>query len=179
MIAVDVHVVAWGVAGEADPNVPDAVERARQLIGDYSSSKQTIMLSSVALTEYLCGQSAERNRSIREILSKQFYIAPFDAKCAVIAAELYDRQMFNQIKVDHEVSRVQLKDDIKILATAIAYGASALYTHDAWIPKINQSTQKNKVKVSLLPSLHPAEQPESNLVGLPDAKPLHLNFGDQ
>jgi len=88
------------------------------------------MIPSIVLAEFLTGQDPVSQRSVKEIIGKAFFIAPFDAKAAVIAAELFDKQEFDAAKQESEVGRQCLKADYKILATAIAHGASAIYAND-------------------------------------------------
>jgi len=162
MIVVDTHVLAWGVQKEHDPKCPDGVDRALQLIKAYSNTKQPIVVPAIVLAEYLAGQCLDRSRSIHDILGKAFFIAPFDTQCADIAGALYDKRTADSILAGNAVSRVALKDDYKILATAIALKASHLYTHDNWIGKIEQrGVSKHIVKVMELPPLRtPDPEPE-------------------
>lgn len=69
-------------------------------------------------------------------LEKNFFIAPFDTKAAMLAAEL-QRECFGALKSDENISRQALKADIKIVATAIAHGAKAIYSDDSHFQRIS------------------------------------------
>jgi len=156
MIVVDTHILAWGGQNERDPHCPDGVERAIQLFSDQHTKKQTIVVPVIALAEYLSGQKSERCRSIQDIVGRAFFIAPFNTQAADIAAQLYNKRISDAIRQGNSVTRDALKDDYKILATAICQGATHLYTHDPWIAKIEQhGIAKRTVKVVQLPSLRP------------------------
>ena len=94
------------------------------------------MIPSVVLAEFLTGQSLDSHRSVREIIGKAFFVAPFDAKAAAIAAELFDKSTFDTIRQDDQVGRQCLKADYQIVATAIAHGATTIYADDEHLPKI-------------------------------------------
>ena len=158
MIVVDTHILAWGVQKERDPGCPDGVERAIQLFRDQREAKQAIIVPAIALAEYLSGQSSERCRSIQNIVGQAFFIAPFDTQAADIAAQLFDKRVSDSIRQGNVVTRDALKDDYKILATAICQGATYLYTHDPWIAQIEQKGITSRpVKVVPLPALRPRE----------------------
>ncbi|NOY42802.1 MAG: type II toxin-antitoxin system VapC family toxin [Planctomycetes bacterium] len=130
MIALDTNVLVWGIRKVSCPTRPDLIDRCVQLIRDHKARHIEIMIPSIVLAEFLTGQDPVSQRSVKEIIGKAFFIAPFDAKAAVIAAELFDKQEFDAAKQESEVGRQCLKADYKILATAIAHGASAIYAND-------------------------------------------------
>ncbi|MGV3485363.1 MAG: type II toxin-antitoxin system VapC family toxin [Planctomycetaceae bacterium] len=139
MIAIDTNILIWGVRKAPDPARPDYVERAAELIKDQHDMKQPILIPSVVLSEYLVGQEESRHAQVIAALGKSFYIAPYDTKAAMIAAKLFNRKTYGDIKAGHAVQGQCLKADYKVLATAIAHGATALYVDDGWFKKIVQS----------------------------------------
>lgn len=101
---------------------------------------------------------SERSRSIQDIVGQAFFIAPFDTQAADIAAQLFDKRVSDSIRQGNVVTRDALKDDYKILATAICQGATYLYTHDPWIAQIEQKGITSRpVKVVPLPAFRPRQ----------------------
>lgn len=153
MIVLDTQILVWAITNEPNPKCEDCHERAKQLVQRYADAKQPIIIPAIVLAEYLAGTSSERSRSILDIATKAYRIAPFDMVCAKVAADLYDKRIFDATLLGNRVSRDALKDDYKILATAIVHGGNQLYTSDPWIAKVDQSKASRNVKVLPLPNL--------------------------
>jgi predicted nucleic acid-binding protein len=130
VIAVDTNVLIWGVRKERPDDRPDLVERCARLLEDYKSTQIPIMVPSIVVAEYLIGHTLDQQSKERGIIGSNFFVAPFDAKAAAIAAQLYDASLLRQARRDTEIGRQCLQADFKILATAIAHGATVFYTDD-------------------------------------------------
>jgi predicted nucleic acid-binding protein len=152
MIAVDTNVLMWGVRGEPDSSGRQMVERCAALFQDLSEQRAKVMVPSIVLAEFLQGQDIESQRQLRAIIGKRFFVAPFDAQAAGIAAELYATSNYKQIQADcNNVYAASLKADYKVVATAIAHGATKLYADDTQISAIAHG----RILVVAVPELRP------------------------
>lgn len=149
MIAVDTSILIWGVRQESPEGREDLVARCVQLLRKYRSERRPIMVPSVVLAEYLVGCEKSSRETQRDIIGKNFFIAPFDAKAAAIAADLYDKSMVDEIRTEMGIGKQCIKADIKILATAIAHGASHIYVNDEQMRVLAQG----KIIVNGIPTL--------------------------
>jgi DNA-binding NarL/FixJ family response regulator len=71
------------------------------------------------------------------VLARGFLLAPFDVKAAAIAAKISrDRELLQSLKTQENRTRICIKADINIVASAIAAGATSLVTEDSGIHKI-------------------------------------------
>ena len=127
MKAIDTCVLIWGIRGHLQEGREDLVERCRTLIEIYKRRHEAIMVPSVVLAEYLCGFSLDLQKIQRAYLESNFFVAPFDAAAAAIAAEIYDRLVMDERRLAG-TGRQCLKADLEIIATSIAHGASHIYT---------------------------------------------------
>jgi predicted nucleic acid-binding protein len=151
--AVDTGVLIWGVRKEPAPDRPDLVERCIHLIETISNRTGGVMIPSIVLSEYLVGLPfVDQARSV-SVFKKHFFVAPFDAKAAEIAAEIYSRVEFGKIKAQSNQCRQCVKADIKIIATAIAHGAARIYTDDDHF----RSMACGKILVENIPEIPPQQ----------------------
>ena len=149
MIAVDTNILVWGVRKAEDETRPDIVERCVHLIDDYKQRKIVIMIPSPVLGEFLIGYTIEQQREVLSLLTKAFFIAPFDFQAAAVAAELYSKAQFDQIREQEPIPRQCLKVDYMVAATAIRHGATTLFVNDGHFKTI----AAGRIIVSDIPQL--------------------------
>jgi predicted nucleic acid-binding protein len=137
VIAVDAQILIWGVRKLRPADRPDLVERCAQLLADYKSGQIPIMVPSIVVAQYLMGHSLEQQTRERSIIGSHFFVAPFDARAAAVAAQLYDANLLKQVRQETQIGRQCLMADFKIIATAIAHGATALYSDDPHMSKFS------------------------------------------
>ena len=91
-----------------------------------------MVLTAPVVAEYLAGAEDERQRKRDPARSGTRYrIVPTDARAARIAADLRgDRDFLRNLGRDTGKSRVCLKADILIVATAAAHGVGQIVTAD-------------------------------------------------
>jgi predicted nucleic acid-binding protein len=134
--AVDTSILIWGVKRESPPDRPDMVSRCVALIESLKGKRSVIMIPSIVVAEYLADFPLERQAEQRQIFGHHFFIAPFDARAATIAGEIYSKTTIHQAQSDTGICRQCLKADLKIIATAIAHGAARIYTNDKHFTKL-------------------------------------------
>lgn len=88
-----------------------------------------ILMPSTALAEYLVPFEPGMHADVVAPLAKRFIIAPFDAKCAALAAKLFAKGKEGR-KMNVENARNLLKSDLLIVATSAVHGARIFYSDD-------------------------------------------------
>lgn len=151
MIAIDTGILIWGVREQPDPGRPDLIQQCKLLIADHAARKIPIMVSSVVLAEYLMKMDDETRLIQLAIISKNYSVRAFDSKAAAVAAELYNKELFDNIREEDEIARQCLKTDLKILANAISAGATTFYADDKHFKKM----ARGKILVEPIPDLPP------------------------
>ena len=129
------------------------IARARYFFQQRAEENDQVIIPAQSLAEFLVGYTEEQCQQSLAALSKGFIIAPFDAKAAAIAASLQrDWNQLRKIAIKFGgLTKQQIKSDINVLASAIAAGASHLYS-DPQMPSFAQG----KIIVERLPELPPA-----------------------
>lgn len=155
-IAVDAQILIWGVKKQATENRKHMIERASHFFEKCKSDRQQVFIPAQSLAEFLVGLSFQQQQQAISAISRSFVVVPFDAKAAMIAAELQqDWSGIKQIMAEHGVVKQHIKADINVLASAIAAGATHLYSEDGQM----SSLARGKIIISKLPEV-PKQQTE-------------------
>jgi len=131
MICFDTSLLIWGVEKQAHPSQQDMIERTSRYIALLKQDKQSIMVPSIVLAEFLA--KCTRRNAVLAAFEKHFRVFPFDAKAAKIVGELEaNRDLIQQVRGVSKVPRQCLKSDVMIIATAIAHNATKIVTENRY-----------------------------------------------
>src|SRR5437867_8866585 len=125
-------ILVWGVRREG---TPEQLKRARWLFEQFEQENAQIIVPAVAVAEYLGPANPVDHPAIVAAISSRFVVAPFDVRCASLAAALFDRRKSGRPK-DVANSRKSVRADSLIIATAYMHGAPVIYTGDARCKKL-------------------------------------------
>ncbi len=149
-IAVDAQTLIWGIKKEATENRKHMIARASHFFEKCQSDRQQVIIPAQSLSEFLVGYSIDQQQKSVAALSRSFIVAPFDAKAAMIAAQIQDDwDEVKQIMREHGIVKQHIKADINILATAITVGATHLYSEDGQM----RSLAKGRILIANLPEV--------------------------
>jgi predicted nucleic acid-binding protein len=141
LICADNHLLIWGVRNVATTGQEVMIAKAVRYISFVDEQKDDILVPSVVLAEFLAGVPEERSAAVLAVMEKRFKIAPFDTPAAVIAARIWRKvksenaSLLDDLRQDG-VSRIKIKADIQIIATAVARKADRIISHDAGLQKL-------------------------------------------
>jgi predicted nucleic acid-binding protein len=125
MLCLDTMIMIWGVQRVARPGQERQVELATRFLDSLNAER--VMIPSVVLAEFLAGFEDNRERAAYgSLLSRRFFVAPFDAPSASVAAEISRHAPSSAVK--DPLARRCLKADAQIIATAIVHGADTIVT---------------------------------------------------
>jgi predicted nucleic acid-binding protein len=131
IVSLDSNTLVWGIRKKG---LPDKVRRARNLFAYLEEEEARIVIPSIVVTEFVTPlkTTKEREAVIAE-MNKRFVIAPFDARAAAVAADLWHygkkaREKKHQMK--QIGARMCLRADTLIIATVHAQGVQVFYTDD-------------------------------------------------
>ena len=154
LVCIDNHILIWGIREEATPGQEDMIRRTKLLLDLLEKKKAQVVVPSVVAGEFLLGVPLENHQKVMGVLEKNFQIAPYDTAAALIAAGLWIEKNKGSSGISEELkeglqdpSRIKLKDDCKIVATAIKCKANYLYSEDDGVKKFAQ----NKIDVKEVP----------------------------
>jgi predicted nucleic acid-binding protein len=144
LIAIDTVVLVLALRPD-DPNDPRAAQAAALLAS--LDQQETILIPAPVLTEFLYKYTPDKRGAVLAELGTWAVIQAFDAKAAAIAANLNPPPA-----AERNEPRQCVKTDVFIIATAIAHGASCIYTDNI---KDFRAIAQNLIDVRTLPEYQP------------------------
>ena len=145
LVCLDNHILIWGIRQVATLGQEEMIRRTKLFLDFLEKKKAQIIIPSVVAGEFLLGVPLEKHQKVMGVLEKNFQIAPYDTAAALIAAELWIEKNKGSSGISEELkeglsdpSRIKLKDDCKIVATAIKCKADCLYSEDEGVKKFAQ-----------------------------------------
>lgn len=127
IVSLDTMTLVWAIRKKGPS---DKVTHARYLFQHLEKDNAQIVIPSVVIAEYVVPLKNRKERE--EVIARmgdRFLIAPFDAKDAALAAQLWSEGR-KEREMQKKGARVLLKADALIIATAFGHGARIFYTDD-------------------------------------------------
>jgi len=99
-----------------------------------------VVIPAVVVAELLLPLPAEVHHAIVNLFQRAFMTAPFDLQAAVHFARIWQAQKdtgrIEELSQSHGATRIELKADCMIVATALAKGVSCIYSNDVKLHKL-------------------------------------------
>lgn len=145
LVCIDNHILVWGIRREATPGQEKMIKRTGLLLEYLEENDALIIIPSVVVGEFMVRVPPDKHKKVLAVLEKRFQIAPYDTAAALIAAQLWIEKNKGSSRVSDDLreglkdpSRIKLKDDCKIIATAIKCKADCIYSEDDGVQKFGQ-----------------------------------------
>ena len=153
VICLDTQILIWGIKGECEGGQEQRVEQAKIFLEELGKDAATeVHISSIVLGELLASKKGEDLENFFEDIHRMIPIDPFDAKAAYHFSRIWNQNKASgtyQALRDEGIKRETIKLDQLIVASAVAVGATRIYSHDESFEKI----AKGFIKVSKMPRL--------------------------
>jgi len=132
LVCFDTQVVIWGIKQQATPGQEGMIEKAKYLIQTCTEDGKRIIIPSVVIAELLMPIDPNSHQAFSALMQKRFIISTFDLKAASYFAKVWqERKQEREYLINNALAtRAELKADSMIIATAVASGASCIYSHD-------------------------------------------------
>ncbi len=132
VVCLDTNIIIWGVKGESSSGQGPMVGRAKAFIAELEASKARIVVPAVVVAEALIKVPKMHHQRVLEVFERRFMVAPFDARAGSCYASLFQTWLEkNKKHTKLKTPKRDIKPDFMIVATAIAAGATKLYSSDA------------------------------------------------
>jgi predicted nucleic acid-binding protein len=151
MVMLDTMVCIWAFKGQASRGQERKIPQANALLASLEEQGAEIGISAVSLSELMVRMRDEDRFEFIQRFQKGFCVYPFDTSAAIESARLVKRWL--EGAREKGADRDVVKADLQIAGTAIAKGASILYSEDKELRRI----AGRDIEVRPLP---PIEQPE-------------------
>jgi len=131
IVSIDTEILIWGIQKKGNPEEERRVKvpKAEYFFNEFiHENKHTLVIPTIVVGEYLCKLTKNQEEVFSQFL-ENCLVVDFDYKAARIAAEIMSK--IKGIRDELTGIRRCITADCKIVATAKAAGASAIYTeHD-------------------------------------------------
>lgn len=153
MVVFDTSILALAFDENANPPTDPATEelltecqaRIDHLIKTLSKAKTRVLIPTPVMAEYLVRAGPDRDKRLAELTgSRVFVVAPFDIRAAIECAGIEDADYVRLRAGPENETKAKVKFDRQIIATAIARGATVIYTGDI---KLAARAKRNNIEV--------------------------------
>ncbi len=164
-ITVDTNILIWGVRGVSTPGQESRIPVCRRLFEWLQERQERVVLTADCVEEYLVYGNPDQISTELAILQERFIILDYNAACWMKSAEIRLHSNFvKKIKdINPLATRVSIKADVRIVATALAHKVEKIYSDDSGVQAIARRTRLLCSGVPTLEEMAPdTKSPENN-----------------
>lgn len=135
IICVDTNIMVWGVKKTATKGQEYLISDADKFLKACQKRKLHVLLPTIVVSELLTPEPISLHPKLMKQFSK-FAICEFNVKASIIFGQIMqDRYAdLKKYRADNSVRKDKMKFDCAIVATALAFDAQMIYSHD---PDVN------------------------------------------
>ncbi len=134
-VCFDTQIIIWGVKEDATDGQEEMIDRAKRFVQSLTDEGKGILVPAIVIAELLSAIEPADHQFFVNLFARLFEIQPFDTVAAMKFAELWRerRPQVQEYALEHgiQATREEMKADCLIVATGIAAGAEAIYSHDS------------------------------------------------
>lgn len=130
-VCLDTNVLIWGIKRQATPGQEYMIERTARFLR-YLEKKQTdCVVPAVVIAELLLPLPLSEHMLFTALVSQTFVVPSFNTLTAALLAKIWQSKKGQVV-----IPRQEIKFDAMVVATALAAGASCIYSNDPHIEAI-------------------------------------------
>jgi predicted nucleic acid-binding protein len=140
-VGIDTMILLWAMPEphfkgkkQINQDVAEMQRRALLLLSTLQEEDADVVVPTITASEWLAGIDPVKHGTFLAKLDSFFTLAPFDPPSAALAAKLF--QKVYELPKAEKPTRVCLKADVMIIASAKISGAAKFYSHDEKVRKI-------------------------------------------
>lgn len=128
---VDNMILRWAMTGKADPQDEHQLPLAKAFLKDVDDSGAILIIPTPVLAEFSLKLDVDQYQDVLSMLPRKCHIAAFDHVCVQHFNKLWrnNEELAAKLRARQGLTKVALKFDYQILATAMAHNAT-LFTED-------------------------------------------------
>tara|TARA_Y100001937_G_scaffold50513_1_gene70332 strand:- start:51490 stop:52023 length:534 start_codon:yes stop_codon:yes gene_type:complete len=129
-VVLDTNILVFAIEGPSEPNQDtDLKQRAELLVEKELEKESRVLLPTICLAELLAHNQRNRSKALEAYTRLGLEIRSFDTPAAMHYGRLYKAALAER-KSASPSTRAILGNDALIAATALASGASRIYSHN-------------------------------------------------
>lgn len=135
VVCIDTQILSWAILGQTSAIDDRLILRANHLLKKLDENKHRIIVASITVGELLTAIPDEEHADILGKFRQEWRIVDFNLRAAATFARMRrdwrTKQRIRDIRdYDHSATKTELVADVMIIATAMAHGASLIYSHN-------------------------------------------------
>ena len=135
-VVLDTNILVFAIEGPSEPNQDtDLKQRAELLVEKELEKESRVLLPTICLAELLAHNQRNRSKALEAYTRLGLEIRSFDTPAAMHYGRLYKAALAER-KSASPSTRAILGNDALIAATALASGASRIYSHNTRIRRM-------------------------------------------
>lgn len=136
-ICIDTHIAVWGIKNQAEPEQLGMIQKARDFFEDLDQKNIQVIIPTVVVAELLVPESFEKQVVFLDVIQKCFIVGILDLQVAMEYARIVGKRHEATARIIEQFSirKDKMKFDHIIVATALLYGASCIYSYDDDVKK--------------------------------------------
>jgi predicted nucleic acid-binding protein len=139
-VAVDTHILIWGVEGNASSGQENKIQQAEALVARLDDEDFEVYVPALVAGEFLYGLDESDRPKARSILNNHFSVADYNSLSAERAAEVFSQQQENgshdALQGKQNVARQELMSDYHIVGILLSHDIDLLYCEDGPLTKV-------------------------------------------
>lgn len=139
VVCIDTHILIWGVQGVSRQGQEQMISRSQALLTQLERERTKVVVPSIVIGEFLLKLPVDEHPRYQDLISRRFMVVPYDLRAALLFSRIWhqkkDANVIQEMK-DVGVTRTELRADTMIVATAVASGATHIYSHDNHIRRL-------------------------------------------
>ena len=151
IVCLDSQIVIWGIKNQSSPEQVAMIEKTREFLDQLAEKGIQILMPTIVIAEILIPEPLDNQISILNIITKNFIIGDLTIPIAQKFARLFsaNKNLQDLLKEQENLRKDKMKFDHIIVATALHYGASCIYSYDLHL----KSFANNKIEVREIPEI--------------------------
>jgi predicted nucleic acid-binding protein len=141
-VALDTHILIWGVQGTANEGQEHKIQLAKSLIQNLEEDDAAVLVPSIVVGEFLLGLPEEKHKEAISIINSYFQVADYNALSSARAAEAFkqsaDDGLYDTLKQSPGVVRQEIMVDHHIVGCMVSHDVDVLFSEDSALSSVAQ-----------------------------------------
>lgn len=152
IVCLDSQIVIWGIKNQSSSGQVVMIERTREFLDQLDEKGIQVLIPTIVIAEILIPEPLDNQIKILNIITEHFIVGDLTIPIAQKFAQLFseNKDLRDLLKEQENLRKDKMKFDHIIIATALHYGASCIYSYDPHL----KSFANNKIEIREIPEIH-------------------------
>jgi predicted nucleic acid-binding protein len=133
LACLDTQILVWGLKEQATEVQQDMIPKAKAFLRHLDNKGTRVLVPALVVAELLMPVPPEQHAIVTNLFERSFMIGDFNLRASSFFARIWRSKIGDGTVASLQavgVFRAELRTDCLIVATAVAHGASCIYSND-------------------------------------------------